>query len=87
MSVKRILLIAFILIGYSFAVLSIPLTKVFAYIDMSFGSSYADIENYLYSFPLNFFIIVNLSVAIFSSIFLYIDCTNEKERRKNNKNK
>lgn len=83
MSIKRIFLIVSIIIGCSFTVLSIPLTKFFAYFDMgASGSCFSDIENYLYEFPLNLFNIINLSVAVLAGIFLYIDLSDERDRKK-----
>ena len=86
MNIKRILLIAFVIIGYSFTVLSIPLTKFFAYFDGRSGNWYSDIGYYLSHFPLNCFIIINLSVAVLAGIFLYIDLSDERDRKKKENN-
>ena len=83
MSIKRIFLIVSIIIGCSFTVLSVPLTKFFAYFDGRSGSWYSNIENYLYEFPLNLFNIINISVAVLAGIFLYIDLSDERDRKKN----
>ena len=82
MNIKRVLLIAFVIIGYSFTVLSIPLTKFFAYFDGRSGNWYSDIGYYLSHFPVNCFIIINLSVAVLAGIFLYIDLSDERDKKK-----
>lgn len=86
MSIKRIFLIVSIIIGCSFTVLSVPLTKFFAYFDGRSGNWYSDIGYYLSHFPLNCFIIINLSVAILAGIFLYIDLSDERDRKEKENN-
>ena len=50
------------------------------------GSCFSDIENYLYEFPLNLFNIINLSVAVLAGIFLYIDLSDERDKKKKENN-
>lgn len=73
--VKRILLMALIIISYSFAVLSIPYAGILQYSDAGGTFYFTDIVYYLYHPPLNFFLFLNIGVGTLAGIVLYLDCT------------